>query len=141
MPTAPPTFHPIHGLQRKGQHAREQRQRYDQARDQSYRKAYKTAQWKAYRALHMATHPLCERCERDGYVNDGKGHLIADHTLPHKGDMRLFYLPGNIQTLCARHDDAKRAKENGIAPCGAGHGQWVAIIDGSAICRDCGRAA
>jgi 5-methylcytosine-specific restriction enzyme A len=136
MPTAPPTFCPTHGDQCRDHvhHARARRQQIVNRRDPVAHALYNTARWIAYRRTHLACHPLCARCEREGYVVVGK---VVDHIIPHRGDLSLFWAVDGVQTLCVHHDSVKRARENGILPC-ADHGEWTSIVVGRVVCRDCG---
>ncbi|WP_348626989.1 HNH endonuclease [Mesorhizobium sp. WSM3873] len=64
---------------------------------QAYRKLYGTARWQRRRSSQLKAHPLCKLCL-------GKGHVIVatvcDHVIPHRGDERLFWDAGNLQSLC-----------------------------------------
>lgn len=67
----------------------------------------------------------CRVFLRDGYICQMCGRLcrgvgqeptapVADHIRPHRGDERLFWDLGNLQTLCKScHDGPKQALENG----------------------------
>lgn len=57
----------------------------------------------------MARSPLCERCEAAGFVVPA---TVVNHRKPHKGDVDLFFDPGNHQSLCAPcHDQAAQSDE------------------------------
>jgi len=68
-----------------------------------YDSLYKTEQWRRMRAAHLAAYPLCVVC--------GAAGTVADHVVPHRGDARLFFNRGNLQTLCARDHQRKTAAE------------------------------
>lgn len=62
------------------------------------RALYKTARWKAARL---------ETFERDGFtcrmcgrLQGDTSQLVADHRHPHRGNLTLFWDPGNLWTLC-----------------------------------------
>lgn len=63
---------------------------------QAYRHLYSTKAWKARRAEQLAKEPLCRMCAADGRTVGG---WVADHIIPHKGDLVLFF-EGELQTLC-----------------------------------------
>ena len=51
----------------------------------------------------------CQRCHR---IEADTSQLVADHKVPHRGDERLFWDPGNLQCLCKTcHDTVKQAEE------------------------------
>lgn len=59
---------------------------------------YKTYKWQRIRAVYLASHPLCEECERNGFVTPSQ---VVDHIIPAfvlEGDR--FYDTGNLQALC-----------------------------------------
>ncbi|HEY2024604.1 HNH endonuclease signature motif containing protein [Paraburkholderia sp.] len=71
---------------------------------------YALPQWKRLRALHLREHPLCVMCMEAG---DCERATIVDHKRPHRGDMRLFLDPANLQSLCKpHHDSSKQWEEN-----------------------------
>ena len=82
---------------------------------------YRTARWRRLRAEHLAQEPLCRYCTRLGLVNDGSPRpptaakwrpgIVVDHVRPHRGDLDLFWAPGNLQTLCAWHHDFRKRRE------------------------------
>lgn len=69
---------------------------------------YNTAAWKRKRLAQLAAQPLCAMCEAQGRVTAA---TIADHVVPHRGCLVLFY-HGLLQSLCKRcHDGAKQQQE------------------------------
>lgn len=79
-----------------------------------WRKWYTTPRWRQLRLRIF---------ERDGYtcqwpgcgrVEGNTSRLVADHRIPHRGDERLFWDEGNLQTLCKPcHDGPKQRAEQG----------------------------
>jgi len=74
---------------------------------------YQTAAWQRRRAAHLADQPLCVYCERMGRVTVA---TVADHIVPHRGDINAFW-HGALQSLCAScHSGMKQQQERiGVA--------------------------
>ena len=86
----------------------EQRRRYDDRRGSSAERGYGAA-WRRARLGHLARHPLCVQCEREGL---SEAATVVDHIVPHRGDMALFWDSENWQSLCKPHHDSwKQAQE------------------------------
>ena len=76
----------------------------------AWRKLYKSAAWQAKRTEQLQREPLCKFCLEVGRV---KAATVADHVIPHKGDLTLFF-EGETQSLCAVcHNAAKQQIERG----------------------------
>jgi 5-methylcytosine-specific restriction protein A len=77
-----------------------------------YQHLYRTAEWQEFATgIKVRDNWTCRLC---GLVCTGKGEAIADHIIPHKGDLRLFWDPENVQTLCKPcHDGPKKRMEVG----------------------------
>jgi len=60
-------------------------------------KAYSTARWRKLREAQMSRAPLCQRCLSFDLVTIAAD---ADHQIPHKGDAKLMWNAGNLQSLC-----------------------------------------
>jgi 5-methylcytosine-specific restriction protein A len=58
---------------------------------------YNTRRWRTIRVNHLRANPLCVSCLREGRTVPGR---VADHVVPHNGDVSLFYDESNLQTLC-----------------------------------------
>nr|WP_256372325.1 HNH endonuclease signature motif containing protein [Ensifer sp. M14] len=59
----------------------------------------------------MAREPLCRFCL---VVEDVTEATVVDHMRPHKGNVELFYDPGNLQSLCKPcHDGFKQRIDRG----------------------------
>jgi len=76
---------------------------------------YKTKAWRELRAAQLRANPLCVFCLALG---KDQAANVADHKKPHKGDLVLFFDPGNLQSLCKTcHDSAKQTLErSGVLP-------------------------
>ena len=74
-----------------------------------YRRLYKTPAWRALRAHQLARQPLCQRCSTDQRPVSA---TVVNHKLPHKGDARLFFDPGNLESTCKPcHDGLIQSEE------------------------------
>lgn len=90
---------------------RERDKRHDRLRRiaKPWRNLYKLKAWLNARDTQLAVHPLCERCERRGYV---KAAAVVNHRVPHRGDIWLFFDRGNHESLCADcHDGVVQQME------------------------------
>ena len=86
------------------------------------------ARWRKLRAAHLAKHPFCVRC----LIAAGVDHTLStdqvviaypmaanglpygtvvDHIKSHRGNASLMYDADNLQTLCKRHHDSDKQKE------------------------------
>lgn len=85
-----------------------------EARDQvqHWRAWYKTARWQRLRWQVLVRDLFtCAFC---GVVEHGKGQMVADHRVPHRGDPALFWDADNLQCLCKScHDSTKQRMERG----------------------------
>lgn len=103
MAVAPRNYRPLHAPDRK-----DSRRLYDERRGSAASRGYGAA-WRRARAGHLAEHPLCVECERQGAI---KTATVVDHAIPHRGDMELFWDQGNWQSLCNNcHSAWKQAQE------------------------------
>lgn len=66
--------------------------------------------WREARLGYLRSHPLCVHCLALGLT---VAATQVDHIIAHRGDMALFWLPGNWQALCAAHHTAKTNREDG----------------------------
>lgn len=79
---------------------------------------YNGKRWQRLRAAHLRAQPLCFYCGQLGRV---RAATVVDHFVPHRGDLALFYLPGNLRSACkACHDGIAAVKDRtGYVPgCG-----------------------
>lgn len=76
----------------------------------AYRRLYSLAKWKRRRLDQLTREPLCRWCEAAGLITPA---TIADHVVPHRGDLDLFW-NGELQSMCAVcHDAGKSRQERG----------------------------
>jgi 5-methylcytosine-specific restriction protein A len=99
MPTRPPTHQQLARQPRKPWFREDKRTTTE--RGYGY-------DWQQLRAQHIAEHPLCVECEREGRVTAA---TQIDHVIPHKGDDSLRLDPRNLQSLCDNHHSAKTIAE------------------------------
>lgn len=97
------------GTSRCPQHAQHARRESEARRDKTYLHLY-GRRWKKASAAWRAKHPLCAEHERLGEVVTGN---VVDHKIAHRGDVKLFWDPGNWQTLCTSCHNRKTAAEDG----------------------------
>ena len=73
------------------------------ARDPRYQRLLNSKRWKELRVAMLQAHPLCQECEREGYV---RSSIDCHHIRPISSAMsiqemeRLCFDPNNIQCLC-----------------------------------------
>lgn len=65
-------------------------------------------EWSKYSLRFRQENPLCAECLKQDRVTAA---TCVDHIVPHKGDMELFWNPGNHQSLCEKCHNTKSAKE------------------------------
>jgi hypothetical protein len=70
----------------------------------SVKALYHSARWYAVKAEVRAEQPLCDECEQEGRV---VAWTDLDHTIPHGGDLRLFWDRNNLRGKCAMHHSRK----------------------------------
>lgn len=83
---------------------------YDQrrARESETRREYRTARWQKKRARQLQDQPLCERCLANGLVVPA---TVANHKVPHRGDIVQFW-EGDLESTCQPcHDSVIQAEE------------------------------
>lgn len=71
------------------------------------RRWYRTARWKALRALVLLEEPTCEECWQEGHVEP---NTDVHHREKHHGDMALFFDRAKLQGLCHAHHSAHTAR-------------------------------
>lgn len=71
-----------------------------------------TYRWKQARLAFLAANPLCVRCkEKTPSVTTEA--TVVDHSIPHRGDMTLFWDSSLWIALCTRCHNVKTATEDG----------------------------
>jgi hypothetical protein len=76
---------------------------------------YALAEWRKLRAAHRRAHPCCAMCLDAGVVTPV---AVVDHIRPHRGNLRMFLDPTNLQSLCKPHHDSTKGWEErrGLSP-------------------------
>ena len=70
---------------------------------------YKTQRWRQLRQRRLTVEPHCRMCAKMGLRERA---VIVDHIKPWKGDLVLFYMYANTQSLCKlHHDGLKKSNE------------------------------
>lgn len=69
-----------------------------------YNNWYRTSRWRQLRASFLRSYPTCFIC--------GNKATIADHIIPHKGNINLFYDANNLQPMCWSCHSRKTFAEN-----------------------------
>jgi 5-methylcytosine-specific restriction protein A len=69
---------------------------------QAYRHLYRLAAWQHTRRAQLDRNPLCEKCQQQGLLTPAN---VVNHRKPHRGDMRLFLDPDNLESTCKPHHD------------------------------------
>lgn len=66
--------------------------------------------WQQAREGFLAKHPLCVYCQREGRVMPA---TVVDHSVPHRGDMAVFWDSSLWQSLCAScHSSEAQKRDN-----------------------------
>ena len=72
----------------------------------AYGALYDTPEWRRLRKAQLAKEPFCRMCARAGRRTKA---TIADHVIPHRGDVSLF-MRGELQSLCSVHHKSDKAR-------------------------------
>lgn len=73
------------------------------AKDADYRRLIHTARWLRLRRDTLTAHPLCERCQADGYVTPAtEVHHVrpVEYGLNYEEKKALMFNPSNLRALC-----------------------------------------
>jgi len=115
MPMRPPVHNPFPKLVRQHQARdldRREHVRHSE-RFNAHQRGY-TREWRKVSTAFLQAHPLCSgfdsRCEERGLRVPA---TEVDHTIPHRGSMRIFWDQTNWQALCHRCHSRKTAREDG----------------------------
>lgn len=65
--------------------------------------------WQQARDGYLKKHPLCVFCERDGNYTAA---TVVDHSIPHRGDMVLFWKSEHWQALCKTCHDSEAQRRD-----------------------------
>lgn len=73
-----------------------------------HKRLYDSAAWKRRRRAQLDAFPICRFCL---IVGKTTAATVADHVVPHEGNLEIFY-HGELQSLCATcHSGAKQEEE------------------------------
>lgn len=83
-------------------------------RDVEWRAWYSSAQWRSLRAKALVRDMyVCQRC--GCLLVTGNQHhpraAVVNHKTPHKGDAKLFFNLGNLESVCKTDHDALIQRE------------------------------
>lgn len=84
--------------------ARDAKAAADKRRPNAAERGY-TSDWRNSRAEYLREHPTCVEC--------GAPATVVDHSIPHKGNMVLFWDRTNWRSRCKACHDRKTAKFDG----------------------------
>ena len=73
------------------------------SRDPRYQRLLNDRRWKELRRSYLQQHPLCERCQREGFVTAAVDvhHKTPVESAKTEQEMeRLAYNPANLEALC-----------------------------------------
>ena len=73
------------------------------AKDADYRRLIHTARWLRLRRDTLTAHPLCERCQVDGYVTPAtEVHHVrpVEYGLNYAEKEALMFNPSNLRAMC-----------------------------------------
>ena len=73
------------------------------SRDKRYQRLLNSPSWKNIRRAYLQQHPLCERCQREGFVTAAVDvhHKQPVESAKTEQEMeRLAYNPANLEALC-----------------------------------------
>jgi 5-methylcytosine-specific restriction enzyme A len=83
----------------------------DGQRDPDTKRLYNSKRWQRIRAGHLAKHPYCWMCVRDGKQVKA---TEVDHVYPHHGDALKFFA-GPFQSMCKPHHSMKTRHEQSVS--------------------------
>lgn len=83
----------------------------EQRADRPSRRWYKMRRWHVRRRAQLAAEPLCRMCAAVGRITAAE---VADHVVPHRDNPHLFW-HGALQSLCKRHHDGAKQREEAAA--------------------------
>ena len=67
------------------------------------------SKWQKARKQFLSANPLCTECLKNGRFEKA---TVVDHTIPHRGDPKLFWDKDNWQALCKSCHDKKTGRED-----------------------------
>ena len=84
-----------------------------------FAKLYKTSTWQRLREARLNAEPCCRMCSAEGAVTPA---VVVDHIKRHSGCWIKFADYENTQSLCKRHHDSDKQREEWLdtLPSGVG---------------------
>ena len=82
-------------------------QNKDRYRLPAHKRGYDHRRRKA-RRLYLDENPLCVMCLEDGHIEPA---TVVDHVVPHLQRAELFWDTANWQSLCKKHHDSTKQRE------------------------------
>lgn len=87
--------------------------------------------WQQARAAYLIKHPYCVYCLRDAGIPQSDDAVVVgmacmtrgiglpmasvvDHSVPHRGDMAIFWDSSKWQSLCATHHSRDKQREEAM---------------------------
>ena len=93
------------------QHEEQAQRQADARRPNANQRGY-NYRWQQYSKQYLTLHPLCAICQKKNPPVI-KAAQCVDHIIPHRGDPKLFWDPGNHQAACLTCNSEKAAIEEG----------------------------
>jgi 5-methylcytosine-specific restriction enzyme A len=87
-----------------------ERERSRRRREDGKKNPYNDRRWRSSSKNFLMRNPLCIDCSAENRVVPA---AVTDHEIPHRGDMTLFWDQSNWRPRCAKHHNAKTAKQDG----------------------------
>ncbi len=78
--------------------------KYKRGESKQWHWMYSLPVWERLRGDQLLREPWCAECAKRG---ERVRATVADHIVPHRGDMKCFTDPDNLQSLCKRCHDRK----------------------------------
>ena len=75
---------------------------------QETQRLYKTARWLRLVEHQRRVEPFCRFCKANGVITAME---VADHIVPHRNDLTLFWDNNNVQSLCRTHHASDKQRE------------------------------
>ena len=73
------------------------------AKDETYKRLINTSRWQRLRRSVLTARPLCERCEKEGYVTPASEvhHRVpVESAVTTREKEQLMFDPANLESLC-----------------------------------------
>lgn len=104
--------------------AKDYAKQLDKRRGSASERGYNSV-WRSFRNRFLKEHPLCAYCLKQDVVTMA---TVVDHIIPHRGDPKLFWMEGNVQSLCPPcHNSVKQREEQKQAKEAKEHAQAALV--------------